>query len=239
MAYDLNELHERIDLCRTKGAALNEEIVKVAGQSIKHWLTVFGPGAGAILAKMTAVPTVALRSEIGMIVNEQRAILDALACALANRNGANHTNDVYFPITRDKAGFDELGRRKIRKLSQQDQDIIEALLPWGTEDGGHPYLFQLHEVDRVRKHQKLLRWATIGGAFATSSGHIGMMQSAQVAFQEIGKEERLAFFSNATCDIGVRFGLVYAEPTAVDGHNVAACLHAFNDTVEAVVTAFD
>lgn len=242
MAYDLNELHERIDWCRQKTATLEAEIIKVAGQSIKHWLFPWGPGTGEIKAHMLSPPPVSLRADVGMIVNEQRAVLDALACTLATRAGANHTNDVYFPITRDKQGYDELGRKKIRKLSQADRDAIEALTPWAPDDegaNGHPWLFKLHEADRVRKHQKLLKWACLGGVHPAGNGHIGQMQTGPVVFTEIGKEETLAFFRNVTCSLAVHFSLIYVEPAALDGWDVAGCLQAFNETIDEIVTAFD
>lgn len=241
MASDLNELHERIDWCRQKTAALEAQIIKVAGQSIKHWLFPWGQGTAEIKAQMLSPPPVALRAEVGVIVNEQRAILDALACALATRNGANHTNDVYFPITRDRQGYEETGSRKVRKLLQADRDAIVAMAPWAPDQGsgGHPWLFKLHEADRVRKHQKLLKWACMGGVSPVGNGRIGHMQTGTVVFTEIGKEETLAVFTDATCPLGVSFSLIYVEPKAIDGWDVAACLRAFNDTVDQVVSTFD
>lgn len=189
---------------------------------------------------MLSPPPVKLRIEIGLIVNEQRAILDALACILATRNGANHIKDVYFPVTRDKAAFAD-GRKKIRKLSQADRDAIESLTPWAPDDDGvgNLPLFLLHEADRVRKHQKLLQWACVGGVGAASNGVIGSMVSEPVVFEEVGREETLASFSNVTCQLAVHIDLIYVEPAALNGNPVANCLREFYQAVAEVVARFD
>jgi hypothetical protein len=241
MANDLNELHERIAWCRQRAAELDTEIVRLSGQCIKYWREGWGQGSAEIKAKMLSPPPVSIRVEVGTLVNEQRAILDALACALATRNGANHTNDVYFPITRDKEGFEQLGRKKIRKLGQADQEKIEALSPWALDEtnGGNQALSLLHEADRIRKHQKLLKWGCLGGVFPVGDGHVGQMSLASVLFETVGAVETLATYSHVTTGIGVRFSLVYNEPgSAIHGCNVSPALHAFNNTVSDIVSSF-
>jgi len=240
MADDLSELHERIEWCRAKAGALETQIAAAGNASVEHWIENW-PGVGFVKGRLVTPPTVALRAEIGVIVNEQRAILDGLACALATRNGANHTNDVYFPITRDRTGFDELGRRKIRKLAQADRDKIEALKPWSpmaASDEGHPDLFPLHEADRVRKHQKLLKWACLGGVGAVGPGRIGMLECRPVVFDMVGGVAQLAMFRDITCQLGVSIELIYIEPDAIAGRRVVGCLHSFNDAVDAIVASF-
>jgi hypothetical protein len=244
MQGDLSELLERVEFCGKRSQELQARILQLAGNSISHWLFPWGqPGVGEIKAKLLVPPPVSLRQEVGMIVNEQRSILDALACTLATRNGANHTKDVYFPITKTREGFyEDLGRRKIRKLSVTDQDAIEKLKPWlpTVEDpgDGNITLFQLHEADRVRKHRNLLKWACLGRVFPTGNGHIGSMSTSPVVFHEVGKEERLAFFTGVTCDLGVQLDIIYIEPEALAGHPVSALLPAFNDAVADIVRSF-
>lgn len=243
MENDLSELLERVEFCRQKTDELQGRITQLAGKSISHWLFPWGsPGVGEIKATLLAHPPVSLRQEVGMIVNEQRAILDALACTLATRNGANHTNDVYFPITKTKEGFFQRGQDKIRKISFTDQQTIEAIKPWAPSDDnpedGNLVLFQLHDADRVRKHQNLLKWACLGGVYPAGNGHIGMMTTEMVVFQDVGKEEVLAFFSGVTCGLAVQFEIVYAEPASLDGHAVRPLLSRFTDIVDEVVRSF-
>jgi hypothetical protein len=244
MTDNLAELKERVELCRQKSMALTSQINVLAGQSVNVWVTPLGPNSGLVKAKLLAHPPVSIRSELGMIVNELRSVLDALACELAIRNGANDTSAVYFPITKTKAGFfEQTGRRKIRKLSAADQQKIESLKPWQAPEhdpeDGHPNLFMLHEADRVRKHQKLLKWACMGGAFPAGKGEIGFMDINSVFFEEAGKEETLSTFRNVTCQLGVRIDLVYAEPPALRGQSVDGLLKEFCDSVSGIVAAFE
>lgn len=240
---DLSELKERVEWCRQKSEALVPQVAQLGGHSVAHRVHISAHGTGGVLGKLLAHPPVALRSEVGMILNEQRSVLDALACSLATRNRANHTNDVYFPITKTKAGFyEKLGQRKIRKLSADARQKIEDLKPWWPSkdcpEDGNPALFLLHEADRIRKHQNLLRWGCMGGVFPAGSGQIGMMSGHPVIFEEVGREEQLAMFRNVTCQIGVRFDLVYREPDTLRGRPVLPCLFEFNQTVAGIVDLF-
>ena len=190
MNRDINELNERLELCRKKSIDLDIKIKHLAGQSIKYWVSLWHPGIGEVKAELLAHPPVSIRSEIGMIVNEQRSILDALACNLAIENGANDISDVSFPIVKSKAAFSQReARKRISKLSQENQSKIESFKPWKPSDDkpddGNLALFMLHEGDRIRKHRNLLKWACLGGVFPGGNGKIGMMQSSPVIFKDM------------------------------------------------------
>ena len=244
MRDDLTELLERVEFCRTRSLELEAKVEKLAGASISHWVLPWPqPGEGEIMAKLLSHPPVSIRQEVGMIVNEQRSILDALACKLATRNGANSINDVYFPIVKTREiFFDKISKRKIRRLDAADQQAIEDLKPWNPTgndpEDGNLALFQLHEADRVRKHQELLRWACLSGAQILGDGQVGRFQSSPVVFTEVGKAEKLAFFSDVTCQIGVQFQIVYLGPDALNGRAVAPLLSIFNESVEKAVKIF-
>jgi len=237
---DLDELMERLAWCRTKTAAVEKEILLTAQRCVKHRLESWGPGAGQIFAQMIEGPPVSLRSEIGMIVNEQRAVLDALACTLARRGGANTTKDVYFPVTKDRQSFYEPkgGKYKIRRLSQADQDKIERIEPWYDPNGGNLALYLLHQADITRKHDRLLKWSCLGGVMPSGNGHIGHMTTSHVIFDEIGVDYLLAHFNGVTCDLEVNIQLIYAELGALNGNTVIACLHVFDEAVTGVVDMF-
>ena len=178
-----------------------------------------------------------------MIVNEQRSILDALACALATRNRANDIRGVYFPIAKSKADFsNKTCRDKIQKLAEADQQTIKDMKPWlpSTDDpaDGNRLLFCLNEADNVRKHQSLLRWACHGGVRPVGSGEIGHLVADGVIFTEVGKEETLASFAGVTCNLSVSFEMVYYEPDSLKGRPVAPLLSAFNETVGSIVKRF-
>jgi len=244
MQSDFSELFERLRLCRSRSRKLEVDIGNLESVSLSHWVEYLDqPGTGTVNAKLLEHPPVRLRQEVGMLVNEQRSILDALACKLAVRNGANNWNDVYFPISKDRASFLSDGRKKIRKLSDSDRCLIETFRPWLPTDrapeDGNLTLFQLHEADKFRKHQDLLRWACLGGVEPTGNGIIGLLQVNRVIFNEVGREERLALFANITCNLIVNFEVVYLTPNAVSGAPVAPLLSRFNDTIESILRTFD
>ena len=228
MKSDVSELIDRIEFCREKSRELGVKIAALANSSIKCWIIPFQAGAGEINAKMLSHPPVSVRQEVGMLVNEQRSILDALACALALRNRANNTKDVYFPILKSKDGFfEQLGRRKIKKLNEADRKAIENIKPWlpheNDPEDGNLILFQLHEADRVRKHQNLLRWACLGGVSPAGGGQIGFLQTKQIMFSELEKEENLAFFLVLHVNSKFRLRLFIKTPPCCVGFPLFNC----------------
>ena len=95
--------------------------------------------------------------EAGAIIHSIRSSLDLLACALAERNGHPASKDTYFPIWRNKDDFRDPKSRvlkKIKQLSQIDQDIVKGLCPY---PGGNDLLVALHDLDVTRKHRQLLK----------------------------------------------------------------------------------
>jgi len=93
---------------------------------------------------------------VGAIINSIRTSLDILAASLARRNGKSPNADRHFPIYLSIMGFidplEVLERKKW--LSERERGIIEGLKPY---DGGHDLLFPLHQLDIVRKHDRLIR----------------------------------------------------------------------------------
>jgi hypothetical protein len=107
------------------------------------------------LANVKPVPDI-ISAEAGVILHAVRSSLDMLAVALAERNGAIDPKDVYFPIWRDRAAFDnprDTTGKKIKRLSAADQAAIKNLKPY---KGGNHYLAALHELDLTRKHRRLV-----------------------------------------------------------------------------------
>lgn len=244
MQNDLSELIDRIELCRVRGRDIERKVTDLARSSIACWVQHGAQSrAGEVKAKLLAHPPLSLRQEVGMLVNEQRTILDGLTSVLATRNGHNDVRGVYFPITKTKEVFnDKHTTSKFRKLSDAQIRTIETFKPWlpsakDPEDGNR-LLFQLHEADRVRKHQNLLRWSCLGGVHPTGDGYIGTLQTHGVIFSEIEKEEHLAFFSDVTCQLVATFTMIYDGPPALHGRPVAPLLSHFCDAISEIVQAF-
>ena len=112
-------------------------------------------GTYNLWVRSTAKVPVNFRVSFGTTLNELRACLDSLACALAVKNGKSDKG-VYFPISASRTIFEGDGYRKMRKLSQDDQNIIANLKPY---KGGNNGLFHLHRADILRKHIRLLPFA--------------------------------------------------------------------------------
>jgi len=243
MSIDLDELYERLEFCRQKVLQLNSEIISLGRGAVKCWVEPLGYDNGIVNAELLNKPPVSLRSEIGMLVNEQRSILDALACTLARRNGANDVSGVYFPITKTKSVQDEkVTKIKVKKISQQDRETIATLKPWGgSDDEQHSTYFLLHEADRVRKHQKLLEWACVGGVSVSPINGIATanyFSTHGAVFKNVGQVLKLAEFAEINGELRAEFQLVYTEPAALNGRVVSYHLHQFNEAVQTALDLF-
>jgi hypothetical protein len=245
MANDLSELLERIALCQSKIGALQSEARRQGLSSVECWVQPYGTGGqGEVQARLHEHPSVALRQEVGWIMNEQRSILDALACKLAVRNGINDTRQTYFPITATKEAFFKAseGQKKIAALSQNDRDAIAALKPWlPPEDDpqdGSMVLYLLHQADIYRKHNDLLRWACRGGVSPAGTGYVQQMIMNPVTFLDIGKKETLASFRGVTTDFAVTIEMVYNNIAHLYNIPVVALMADCNRLVERILQQF-
>ncbi len=106
-------------------------------------------------ANIRRLPSV-VNVEAGLVIHALRSSLDVLANTLAQRNGSADPKNTQFPICRDEARFrwgKHAGLKEIKLLSAADCSVIENLKPWA---GGYPHLFDLHTLDIVRKHRRLI-----------------------------------------------------------------------------------
>jgi hypothetical protein len=95
---------------------------------------------------------------VGAILNSLRSSLDLLAAALAARNGEKTNRYRHFPIfdclhdmIDPVRGIDSAERKKW--LSQSERAMIKRLKPY---KGGDDTIWSLHELDIVRKHERLI-----------------------------------------------------------------------------------
>lgn len=94
--------------------------------------------------------------EVGAYINAIRSSLDILACALATRHRIGDLDNIYFPIVKSAALFTSghyKGSKLVKGLPPAERAIVESLKPY---DGGNKLLWSLHQLDIVRKHQRLL-----------------------------------------------------------------------------------
>lgn len=256
VADDLAELHERAQYCREGIATLKGDIVTWAAASISYRTRpsiVVDLRELHLFATLLAPVPIRLRINAGMIANELRSCLDALACQLAIRNGKT-TAGVYFPISKSEEIFEDDGRQKIKKLAQQDQATIANLKPWG---GGNLFLSLLHEADRIRKHIKLIASGAGGGMMVgnvvTQPGQqivfercwIGgfyvrrMRCLPDTAFSEVGEEVAVAEYIPNGLALRPVPELYYAEPGPLMNCPVLSMLGNACEEVDKIIRLFD
>jgi hypothetical protein len=96
---------------------------------------------------------------IGATLNSLRSSLDLLATALATRNKAQERNQ-YFPIFSSLCQITDSAKGIERKkwLSQHEREAIKALKPY---KGGDEILWPLHQLDILRKHERLIHGSVV------------------------------------------------------------------------------
>lgn len=93
---------------------------------------------------------------LGDCVHNLRSVLDHLAMAIAIANGTSvDCKSVYFPIYIDPNQYQQLGVKKIKKLSAPAQYFIETVQPYHRK-GDSWVLTELSFLDNRDKHRALL-----------------------------------------------------------------------------------
>src|SRR6266851_2220233 len=90
--------------------------------------------------------------DAGAIINSTRSALDLIGAALAIRNGVKPSQQTHFPIFRSEQHM-ITGIEGKKWLSSSERTTIKALQPY---QGGDPYLWPLHQLDILRKHERLI-----------------------------------------------------------------------------------
>ena len=119
-------------------------------------------GVGDIVVAVQKIPLpLTFNAWFGSTFNSLRSALDLLAACLVKRNGEKTNPYRHFPIFDslydmiDPArGIDSKERKKW--LSQSERAAIKALKPY---KGGNTTIWTLHEIDIVRKHERLISTA--------------------------------------------------------------------------------
>ena len=220
MAADLQELRDRLEYCSNSLKPLFDMLRETAAKLIDVNVEYLDLNQLIVTATLTGYVPVSIRSSVGMIANELRAILDGLACVLAFRNSHN-VNGTYFPITKDAAIFDHSVLKKLKNVSASDVEKIRKLKPWAN---GHPILFPLHEADRVRKHQRLLSCAPKMdvGMF---EGAIGEWEWTAPLLLTKGIKETILRAKNCNIEQIFERKIIYGENQHLIGREVGEFLH--------------
>lgn len=238
MQDELQELIERVDACENEVNSIDAAIRHYFDHHLKHWFMSEG-GFTMLCAQVDRLPPTQIRTKIGMTANELRAVLDGLACHLAERHSGT-SKDTYFPISKAESIFRDDGHKKMRRLHPSDQDRISGLKPWR---GGHDILFPLHEADRMRKHRRLLA-ASGTGRLSIPEGHQGFF------LHYVERTEGLIKLANephlihewktiiSAAEISPEFFIIYLEPEDLSGKEVIKFLRESLDAVRGIALEF-
>jgi hypothetical protein len=180
-----------------------------------------------------------VNAEAGAIINMIRSSLDILAVALAERNGHMRPKDVYFPIAASVHAFidpKDGAIKKIARLTESDRLVIERLKPYS---GGDETLFSLHQLDIVRKHQRLVDVSATQRSIALfRSGHhlepevlyAGRLEDGALLY-------RIPTNPDATVHIAVE--VTFDETPFAKGRPVLDTLHQFASRAKRIIDLFD
>lgn len=191
------------------------------------------------LCDVKPVPLI-LCAHAGMIIHGIRSSLDLLAVALAERNSHPSPEDVYFPIAQSESSFGSKngGLKKIQGLTAEDVKIIESLKPW---KGGHHLLFELHDLDKKRKHRHLLS-AYVAPSAIIADGRLNAgglrFISAWPSFKEDAVIAEIPAYAPQG-DILLSVEIRLAEPGRVSTHGVITALNEFITSAKLIISLFD
>lgn len=233
---DLAEFYDRLDYLHSEQIALRNSIAAFSRSSIEMRAVPGQRTKYQMEARLRDPLPISLRSKVGMMINETRVILDNLANTLAVRNGKTNSATVYFPISKNRAVFEQDGVRKMRDLSARDQQTVASFNPYG---GGNNLLYFLHELDIKRKHLKL---GAQGGALGY--GTFPVAKDGYFDFKNpgiLGSDfAPFAWFNDPNCKT-MTFELMVAivDPPIVENSDVVGLLEFFSAEVRKIVQAFE
>jgi hypothetical protein len=252
MARDLEEVRERLSHVKKQIRSFRTLLFDYERSAVLTRSEVFGGELSVLSGYKTKPIPVSLRSSAGMIVNELRSCLDTVACTLAIRNNKTD-NNTYFPISRSQDIFLSDGLRKIRNLSDSDKDRISSYRPYR---GGHPHLYSLHEIDRTRKHRRLVTSSVrshgvlvagvpmpfgLGGNVFLRNCTVNGEPVDMLSFGPSNIEQDatpIAFGVGRIPSLQPVISVSYDEPNEIVGKPVSLALKDFSDTVGLIVKDF-
>lgn len=126
-------------------------------QNVRLRAVDLNPPTGKLVAVASAeedLPAI-FHAEVGAIIGSFRSALDLLAATLARRKGVPPSSDTHFPFFRSREAMlhPSQGIKRKKGLSAADVAVIESLAPY---DGGNKFLWSLHQLDILRKHERLI-----------------------------------------------------------------------------------
>jgi hypothetical protein len=180
-----------------------------------------------------------INAEAGAIIHSIRSSLDLLTGALAARNGFPDSTSTYFPIWESEEEFltnrDPRPLKKIKRLSQVCQDNIKSLKPY---PGGNDLLCTLHELDKTRKHRRLLDTFIFPRGIGFDPGLRGEVTMGD--WHRFNEETVLCSTSANAPDSDVSIGLhvAFDEAGPMHGQNFTATIREFARLAKNILVLF-
>ncbi len=176
-------------------------------------------------------PPLSFSVEAGAYINAIRSSLDILAMALACRHGMTDINKVQFPIAKSESEF-SAGKYKgadlIKWLPALERQKIESLKPY---QGGNALLWQLHHLDIVRKHRRLVETQTrpaklTAFGWDASDDLQQMPRLSPAELRHVNGETELGLVSKLAheSDFRISAQITITEPGCLYGHNAIVAI---------------
>ena len=181
-----------------------------------------------------------LNAAVGACINSFRTSLDLLASALAVRNGKSPSSSRHFPFAQTAANFVDpafVAKRK-KWLSASDMAIIEAAKPYR---GGDDLLYALHQLDILRKHERLLRFEVFVSQFTMD------VASAEQGFERVFpwpcfEEDALigrTDINAASYDLQLEISVLFHETSFFPAQPIIPLLRQLRGTAHSIVQQFE
>jgi hypothetical protein len=168
---DLLDAQASVDWAVTQIPILQDKLAAWNAKRPYEIMTEIDPktGANLLVAYLMGPLDPIVNAELGVIVNSIRTALDLLAASLCRRNGNKPSADTHFPIFgSEQCMIDPLTGIEGKKwLSKRERAAIKALRPY---KGGDHTLWSLHQLDILRKHERLISARPDVSAFSYRSG---------------------------------------------------------------------
>jgi hypothetical protein len=182
-----------------------------------------------------------IQAHVGAIINSIGTALDLLMSALLTRNGIKPNSKAHFPIYKAAADFE----KAVAMLeSKKWVTAAEATTIKRTKAylGGHHFLYPLHQLDILRKHERLLKAEPV-----ISRAHTTLYGPFIEEFCRSVDNKTLLFrvvpgvsFTPSQGNMNVTAEILFNEPALLTTQQPAiGVLRNFKFSVRAIIALFD
>lgn len=239
MAKDLEPIRQRLEWAKAQVTVLGVE-TQIFFESKPYTIRIeFDTDGFVYKLKYTHPMPDSIPIAIGAVVHAVRSSLDHLAVALAKRNGATKTNDVYFPISSNEDAFfngRKSGIKKINRLSIADIEVIKKLKPY---KGGNDALYAIHQLDLLDKHNRLIKTAGFIGSVGVFTAY-GLKIGGDIdTWGTVDDERTILWTQRPNAEFEIMLDICFNEIGHNPGKSFIGTLRDFIGLVESIVNLFD